>query len=356
MAFAAFKPLSNEEPFCTMEVLHNQGFSLIPLGGGSDGKSPLVKFAGRKRLPLDVVTKQMQSKNSEMYGVRLPGLVVIDCDTDNQATTDFVKSEFGHSNFQVKTPRGRHHYFKASKTKLKNKIKFPKIDIDVKTGEGSYVTGPGSIRPDRGVYSHDVCAHINIIKTLPPLLSDNPIDQSLSVSAKIPVGSRFKEVFFPKAIEYAPAIDSEQELFENLRSLVDLECEDPETVTDSEIWSVAKWAWDKRLKNELWGGEKSVAKIYDHEVDLLLSRPNGTDGLALLYKLHHFHAVHPGKRFALCTRSMAEANTIPGWSEWKFRKAKDALLQAGLISQVKKGGGYAGPNLYQLQRNSIQAA
>jgi hypothetical protein len=57
-----------------------------------------------------------------------------------------------------------------------------------------------------------------------------------------------------------------------------------------------------------------------------------------------------GKRFAIATHQMAKAGIIPNWSESRYRRAKNVLLEVGLLSMVKKGGGYAGASLFQLHR------
>lgn len=39
--------------------LYEAGLSLVPLGKGPQGKAPLVKFAGRGRLPIELVLGEM---------------------------------------------------------------------------------------------------------------------------------------------------------------------------------------------------------------------------------------------------------------------------------------------------------
>ena len=169
------------------------------------------------------------------------------------------------------------------------------------------------------------------------------------MGSKIKTGSRVIGFLFPKAIEYAPFVDNEEELFQELKGAVTANCEDPNTILDSEIRGCAQWAWSKRLDSSLWGGQLSAAQIHHHEVTELLRHKNGPDALALLYELHHNHAAQKGKRFALATRAMAQAG-FNGWSEWRIRSAKSVLLKVGLIRLVQKGGLNKGPSFYQIQR------
>ena len=137
-------------PFFDMSRLYGGGHSLIPLGSGEDGKSPLVRFEGSKRLPLGVIQNRMQQADSAIYGIRLHGMLVVDCDTDNAATAEYVEKRFGASSIQVKTPRGRHHYYRLDGATVPKRIREDGISIDFKSGANAYVAGPGSVRPDGG--------------------------------------------------------------------------------------------------------------------------------------------------------------------------------------------------------------
>jgi hypothetical protein len=63
----------------TTGALTRAGYSLLPLGGGADGRAPLCRFDG-VRLSLRQVLGRMGAKGSQIYGVRLEGPVVLDLD------------------------------------------------------------------------------------------------------------------------------------------------------------------------------------------------------------------------------------------------------------------------------------
>ncbi len=334
--------------------LHAAGFSLVPLGGGADGKAPLAKYRGRERLPLQTIHRLMSKKESQIYGIRLHRLVIVDCDTDNLETRQYVQNRFGSSNFQVKTPRGRHYYFRTKAPAKPFTIREPMVSIDIKTGPNQYVAGPGSIRPDNSVYEVEI-GHVQDLKKTPFFRDKHPkrIDP---VSKKVPVGQRYTKFLSPKAIEYCPLVNSEDELFDELRAAVNWYCLEPDSVTNAEIRNCANWAWQKRLDNNLWAGAHSAVQTTNIEFKALSQVKDGELGHFLLHVLRHNFAGknHCGQPFPIARQAMTGADVIPGWSENRYRRAADALLKAGLITMVKRGGLNAGAHLYQLSSISNQ--
>lgn len=328
-----------------MGSLYEERMSLVPLGG-EDGKSPLVYFQDRKRLPFETLQQKLINANSNTYGIRLQDFTVVDIDKDDVENREYVKKRFGTSPLSVKTPRGLHIYFAGETSN--EVIRKDNIAVDIKSGSNSYVVGAGSIRPDGGAYSF-ISGDYSYLKQLPEF-KDNFLKNKLSQFEKITEGHRFKLILFPKAIEFATCCDSLEELIQELRSEINLQCENPETITRSEIQKVAKWAWEKRLQNSLYSGENSAVKTTNQEFKILMRCKDSELGLALLHILRHNHSAKNriGKPFPICRRAMAKANIIEGWSEGKYRRASLALLKAGLIKLVKRGGKNSGANLYQL--------
>ena len=61
-----------------MARLSRVGLSLLPLGGGADGKAPLLRSWAGPKLPLGRVLAPLYRSGSLVYGVRLDGLAVVD--------------------------------------------------------------------------------------------------------------------------------------------------------------------------------------------------------------------------------------------------------------------------------------
>ena len=148
-------------PTCEMARLHSLGLSLVPLGGGKDGKRPLVRFGDMPRLPLNRVLAPMHRTGSACYGIRLDGMAVIDCDKDSPALVDEMENRFGVSPVHIQTPRGRHIYYRATTGDFPN-LRAEGLPVDIKRGPASYVVGSQSVRPDGGVYLPCVLGEIRL--------------------------------------------------------------------------------------------------------------------------------------------------------------------------------------------------
>lgn len=313
-----------------MRRLNDLGYSLVPLGGGEDGKSPLVKFAGRGPLPLPIVLRRMEKAGSLVYGIRLGGLVALDVDAGGEEAEAAILQRFGVSAFQTQTRRGSHHFYRLEEgSSAPASFNDRGIVVDVKSGSESYVVGPWSIRGDGTVY----CV---AGRELPkpeelPILKDL---EALRVVGRGPIrhrGHRHKALL-RLAVRLAPASDDLNEMLDDLHAYRDWECEDPEEVSDAEVQSIAEWAWKKRLENHLWAGKDSAVQIPRRAVDTLIARGNGGDALVLLVHLHAVHGRNKGKIFAVSARCMSEAGTLP-FQKYRIRKAIEILVEEGLLVQ-----------------------
>lgn len=112
--------------------LKGAGFPLLPLGGGADGKTPLTRTWAGPAMPLAQVLAPMHRSGSRAYGVRLDGLAVVDCDTDDAALVADLEARFGTSPIHVKTPRGLHLYFRANGAAPS--LRSEGLPVDIKTG------------------------------------------------------------------------------------------------------------------------------------------------------------------------------------------------------------------------------
>ena len=279
-------------------------------------------------------------------------MLVVDCDTDNEETATYVKQRFGASTVQVKTPRGRHYYYRLDGVPVPTRVREPDISIDFKSGADSYVVGPGSIRPDGGEYVEDVGVLCNA-SSLPVFVDHRP-DLMRSSPTRVSVGNR-TDYLWIRAREFVETCDSKEELFAELQAVRDWDFEFPETYGDAEIWKATNWGWKKRLSNDLWGGAKSVVQTGHREFELLMEGKDGELAHALLHVLRHNHSggEKSGKLFCICRMAMAEAKVIPGWNQNHYRRARDALLKAGLIVCIRRGNRFIGPSQYMFSTPRI---
>lgn len=306
--------------------LKGAGFPLLPLGGGEDGKAPLTRVWVGRSMPLAQILAPMHRSGSRAYGVRLDGLAVVDCDTDDAELVADLEARFGPSPVHVKTPRGLHLYYRASEATPN--LRGEGLPVDVKSGARAYVVGPLSERRDGGFYAP--MKGLLGITALPPLPG---APGPLVATVTIPNGQRHVALV-KEAIRMVEYVDSADELTANLCALRNDFCGNPLTMPDSEICSIAGWAWKRRLEGKIYRGRDSDVRLNRVALDVLLPLANGSDALALLVILIDKHGHAPGKRFALSHDAMRRAGLTP-LSRDRFLAARRTLERAGLLRLVE---------------------
>ncbi len=302
--------------------LKRAGFPLLPLGG-ADGKAPLLRAWAGPGLSLARILAPMHRTGSQAFGVRLDGLAVVDCDSDDSALVAQIEARFGQSPVHVKTPRGRHLYYRAAGA-VPN-LRGEGLPVDIKTGARSYVVGPLSLRPDGGFYD-PVKGRLGI-DALPPLRA-----AATPMAAPILTGHRHVELV-KEAMRMVELVDNAAELQANLAGIRDDWCVDPVTMPDSELRDIAGWAWKCRLENRIYRGRDSAFPVQRLALDALRGHANGADAIALLVLLEDQHGHSPGKRFPLGFDAMRAAGLL-NLSKPRLRAARRTLEGAGLLRLV----------------------
>lgn len=321
------------DDFCNeLARLTRAGLPLLPLGGGADGKAPLLRSWAGPKLTLSRVLAPLYRTGSQVYGVRLDGMAVIDCDDDSPELFAAMEARFGVSPVHVKTPRGRHLYYRAYCIEKPPNLRGEGLPVDIKTGPRAYVVGALSERPDGGIYLH---AKGFLGRDALPLLrtpqgpQDAPTGQDV-----IPVGTRH-DMLVREAVQMVEFVDSAAELAANLEAVRDDLCADAATMPDTELRAIAKWAWDCRLENRIYRGRDSAFSLHRLALDALRGRDNDTDAIALYVTLVDLHGHTHGKRFALDFKAM-RASGIMRLSIPRLRAARRTLQAVGLLVQVGK--------------------
>lgn len=336
--------ISNVE--ATIARLYGAGYKMLPLGDGADGKKPLIgNWSAAKGCSPSTLAQLMGGAGSQMYGIRLDGLLVVDCDTDNPSTRNYVEQHFGLSPCMTRTSRGLHFWYRAG-AYVPGKVRLPDISIDFKTGSGSFVVGPGSVRPDNGIVYTPAGAPLGFPASLPVFHAQPP---QREVTARVKEGNRDGHLF-RRAVEQALSADSEAEVFEELCAFRDIECENPESVTDSEIRAKARWAWRNRDRLFLMGGTNSTFSTNHRATAALASRPNSGDASLLYMVLNQNHGHRPGKVFTIIPDGLIAKGHLPCMSRNGIYRARDFLLSADLLEIVKLARPHSKePHLYRLR-------
>jgi hypothetical protein len=281
----------------------------------------------------------MHRTGSTAYGVRLDGLAVIDCDSDDSALVAQMEARFGQSPVQVKTPRGWHLYYRA--VGVVPNLRGEGLPVDIKTGARSYVVGPLSLRPDGGFY--DPVRGMLGKDALPPLRG-----AASSVTDPILTGHRHVELV-KEAMRMVELVDNAEELQANLEGIRDDWCIDPATMPDSELADIAGWAWKCRLENRIYRGRDSAFPVQRLALDALRGQANGADAIALLVLLVDQHGHQPGKRFPLDFDAMRAAGLL-NLSKPRLRAARRTLQGAGLLRLVGRHRAGSRPQTFVLTR------
>ena len=320
-----------EEVHAEIALLHRAGFHLLPLGGGDDGKKPILRGWADKCPDLAQVLGPMHGKGVAMYGIRLDGLAVVDCDTDDPNLVANLEARFGPSPVHVKTPRGLHLYYQFE-GKPPN-LRGEGLEVDIKAGPRAYVVGPFSIRPDGRVY-RPIKGMLGV-DILPPLevLSFAPV-APVNSSDAIQEGSRHTALV-KLARQWVPDVSNREDLKRKLQQFRDHRCESPHTMQDSELEGIAAWAWQLRLENRLYTGRASSFSLDRMALDLLSGKPAQEDALALYVRLVDQHGHIPGATFPLSHEAMKKAG-LTSLSRERFLAARRTLQEVGLLELIGK--------------------
>lgn len=180
-----------------------QGLPVFPIFGITDGlcdcgneecehkgKHPVGHMArhGVKDATTDLKTiKKWHADYPTMnYGVATRGIAVVDTDSDS-ALNDFHQSIEPPLTLRVKTSRGFHFYFRGE-VRTRTGVR---PNLDIKSGEGSYVMGPGSIHESGKRYIlMDDAPLAEVTPTIKALSEEGGQSPAITAGQPLPVGMR----------------------------------------------------------------------------------------------------------------------------------------------------------------------
>jgi len=336
------------EPYLTVARLWHEGASLIPTGK-SNGKEPLVKLS-RNRLPLDLINSKLQQNDSTTYGIRLDSIVVLDIDDVATDLVEQMTERFGETDFKVSTSRGCHLYY-STKELVRFNLRQEGLPIDVKSGANSYVIGPNSIRPD-GVKYTFTGSKISLDKLAEIFAPRKQSKEHKTSEPNVISEGQRNKTLVTKAIDYAPCINSQEELNEKLLFYRDNYCINPATVPDIEVLKIAEWAWKKRLNNQLYSNTNSSFKIDRQAYNTIYQHPNGRAALELYVFLSDKHGHVIGKTFQINVKSLLTHHRFH-FGERAMHQAINCLVELGYLALVKNYSAGKSGRLFQLSNPFI---
>lgn len=185
------------------------------------------------------------------------------------------------------------------------------------------------------------------MRSLPQVGITAKLDRRLpeEVRRRIEVGER-NNWLFSTSLRHAPACDDFDALLDVARTLNEDYFGDP--LTDAEVIKTARSAWRYQEEGRNWVG--STARLMLTKAGLLELAGRSSDAFVLdcLLRLEHAARMTRGENFALDTRAMEAAGTIPGWSRSRFQRAIDMLAQADVLTRVRRGTGRGNPSQFRI--------
>ena len=167
----------------------SRGWTIFPVGG-EDGKKPLLQWSRVRKVKENQIDVWLHTLQPTGWGVvtgEKSGLVVVDVDGD--VIPDAVQQT---PTYTVSTPSGGWHFYYSSNTKIPNSASKIAAKVDVR-GDGGYVVGAGSARPEGRRYTYEGGA----VAPLPPQIASAALERPVATEPKL-------------AIVHSPQGDSER--------------------------------------------------------------------------------------------------------------------------------------------------
>lgn len=353
-------------------ALRQAGLAVIP----AKGKAPIRKgFSNWKHAPGLKAVEQWAETNAADNIVYIPGLSrtkrnpdgLVIVDADDRQTADEVGKLFGDTPAQIDTRKGRHFLYKAPEGSLGTVHSLRKFgfNVDIKHGQaGAGISvAPPSRHPDQRDFSYGWTkgSGIEALNDLPAFnvaALQRIIDQQTLRSDPLPNvtncpraagrsldqlrdGSRGLGLNDYLAAQ-APWCDSLDDVIDNARSFAgDLANRfGLEMLDETEILKRAHAAWNDVLAGKLvrMHGKHQRLDVSAAEFEFLTQNfDNGADAVTLLLKMRQVHSarIARGETFVFVVNAMVKDAVIGRWAARRYRDARDTLMQAGLMAEVK---------------------
>ena len=335
--------------------LYDQNLCPMP-AGGPEGNAPLLRWAGWTRRP----TREFFESLGRRRGTGLANvgiltglsrITIVDC--DDGGLVDRALELFGHTPLVTATPSGGYHLWYRGNGERCANLRNQGFPIDIK-GVGGFSLEPPSIRrfgPHHGKLYRFCTGSLADIDRLPRLspraFSHFQIRRATETTeaaarrrGRMPPGTRNNSLF-TTALWLARTSDSLEELTASLVTANDLGCGPP--LEPPEVAKVAASAWRYETSGTNMVGTGAFI-IANDRLDGIAS----PDDLYLLARLWRLHAAR-GSPFAIVPHRMAGEGSMRGMSAAAIRRAREALVGAGYLELVHKGGhGPRDPSLYVL--------
>jgi hypothetical protein len=311
--------------------LREHGLAVLPVAGDGS-KAPLIRgFHKWRTAPSPDTVRKFAEKHADANVAILTGLSgVVVVDVDETAEVDQATRRFGPTPLQVRTHRGAHLYYRwGGWTRCCNIVG---LNAQIKAGTG-IVQVPPSMHKNGTRYRHHNCDW-SALGSLPAF---NPaaIELEKPTSAReYRDGSRRQDLN-----DRLCALASRCADFDELLCIArQIAAGYTPPLNDAEATQRAKAVWRDVEAGAIgpMHGSASQVRLPSASVADLTPFRYGADALMMLAYLQIQHGARAkrGETFAVSVRAMAQAGSLPGWTEGRLRRARDLLIKRGHLIRV----------------------
>lgn len=340
-------------PFADHALAYRRAdLSVIPTVG-ENGKRPAIRGFmryARHHAAERTVERWAEDFPSANIGIMcgpVSGLTVIDIDDADLIGQAVV--EFGETPLISRGRRGFHLYYRHHGERSLNRLNGAAIDVRGARGN-PLIIAPPSIRPatgdrwewERGCLPDDL-DKLPAVKlgSLPVVEIDTlaTITTANDIRSIGPLDGMRSDWLLGESLRAARRCATFDALLNKTREL-NTRCKTP--LSDDEVVSTSRSAWNYQITGKNRVGQGGYAQITAHELEAL---GGNADSVLLLMRLRAAHACRTNE-FALTPA----LGISLGWTDRRFRIAREFLSRERFIERTNKGGRGAGdPARYRLK-------
>jgi hypothetical protein len=124
----------------------------------------------------------------------------------------------------------------------------------------------------------------------------------------------------------------------------------PLPLPEAEVDKLVRSVWKIEAEGRNWVGQEARVKIQASQIEALITHQYAAEAAALFLVLRSKH--WDRETFVASPPAMARAGVIAGWGKQRYRHGLDALLEAGVLKLVRRGGrGQGDPHLFAFTRD-----
>jgi hypothetical protein len=327
--------------------LDERGLAVIPCPG-DDGKSPRGGVAGfhrwKSRPGPKSIRRFVAEHGDANIGIitSLSGLTIADVDEGGRDSAEIIRRA-GDTPLITRTPSGGVHLWYRSNGEKSADLRPAGLAVDIKGASASIVIVPPSYRRSTGIpyrFERGTWDDLDRLPFAKPGSLLVQCSETVGSSLSIKRGQR-NDALFKIALRQARHCDDLDSLFDVMLTVNERL---PEPLLSTEVIRVAKSAWGRETSGENWVGQPPRAVLEASVVKQLSMVPNGADALMLLANLRIAHGGRHsrGEPFAISPPAMSKARTVVPWGPNRIRRARQRLIEHGMLAEDHHGGSSPG--------------